>query len=195
MSGGEKAEIRRQMRSMRRALSGEEQKRAADGVYAQIMRMESYRSARTVMAYAAVRGELSLERAMEDIRASGRRLALPRCGESGGMDACLVTERRQLRQGAYGIWEPDESCPVVPPEEIDLMLIPGTAFDRAGGRIGQGGGYYDRYIIQTRAVRVGICHGFALVNRIPTEKHDVRMDAVVTPEETLVFRQKEKEHE
>lgn len=195
MSGGEKAEIRRQMRSMRRALSGEEQKRAADRVYAQIMRMESYRSARTVMAYAAVRGELSLERVMEDIRASGRRLALPRCGESGEMDACLVTERRQLRQGAYGIWKPDESCPVVPPEEIDLMLIPGTAFDRAGGRIGQGGGYYDRYIIQTRAVRVGICHGFALVNRIPTEKHDVRMDAVVTPEETLVFRQKENEHE
>ena len=195
MSGGEKAEIRRQMRSMRRALSGEEQKRAADGVYAQIMRMESYRSARTVMAYAAVRGELSLERVMEDIRASGRRLALPRCGESGEMDACLVTERRQLRQGAYGIWEPDESCLLVPPEEIDLMLIPGTAFDRAGGRIGQGGGYYDRYIIKTRAVRVGICHGFALMNHIPTENHDVRMDAVVTPEETLIFRQKEKEHE
>ena len=195
MSGGEKAEIRRQMRSMRRALSWEEQKRAADGVYAQIMRMESYRSARTVMAYAAVRGELSLERVMEDIRASGRRLALPRCEEGGEMDACLVTERRQLRQGAYGIWEPDESCPIVPPEEIDLMLIPGTAFDRAGGRIGQGGGYYDRYITKTRAVRVGICHGFALVNCVPTEKHDVRMDAVVTPEETLIFRLKENEHE
>lgn len=192
MSGGDKAEIRRQMRRLRRDLSEEEQQRAADGVYAQIMRMESYRTARTVMAYAAVRGELSMRRIMEDIRASGRLLALPRCGESGDMDAFIVTEQRQLRRGAYGIWEPDESCPIVPPDAIDLMLIPGTAFDRAGGRIGQGGGYYDRYILKTRAFRVGVCHGFALMDSVPTEKHDARMDAVVTPEETLIFRQEER---
>ena len=64
--------------------------------------------------------------------------------------------------------------------------------DRAGGRIGQGGGYYDRYILKTRAFRVGVCHGFALMDSVPTEKHDERMDAVVTPEETLIFRQEER---
>ena len=195
MSGGEKAELRARMRRMRRALSGEEQQRAADSVYARVMNLSGYRAAEIVMAYVAARGELLLQRVLEDVLNSGRVLALPRCGEKGTMDAYCVTDMRQLRRGAYGILEPDESCPLVPPEDIDLMLIPGTAFDRAGGRIGQGGGYYDRYIIKTRAVRVGICHGFALVNHIPTEKHDVRMDAVVTPEETLVFRQKEKEHE
>ena len=127
MSGVDKAEIRRQMRRLRRDLNEEEQQRAADGVYAQVMRMDCYRTARTVMAYAAVRGELSMRRIMEDIRASGRLLALPRCGESGDMDAFIVTEQRQLRQGAYGIWEPDESCPIVSPDAIDLMLIPGFA--------------------------------------------------------------------
>ena len=151
MSGVDKAEIRRQMRRLRRDLSEEEQQRAADGVYAQVMRMDCYRTARTVMAYAAVRGELSMRRIMEDIRASGRLLALPRCGESGDMDAFIVTEQRQLRRGAYGIWEPDESCPIV-----------------------------------------GVCHGFALMDSVPTEKHDARMDAVVTPEETLIFRQEER---
>lgn len=60
MSGVDKAEIRRQMRRLRRDLSEEEQQRAADGVYAQVMRMDCYRTARTVMAYAAVRGELSM---------------------------------------------------------------------------------------------------------------------------------------
>lgn len=60
MNGGDKAEIRRQMRRLRRDLSEEEQQRAADGVYAQVIRMDCYRTARTVMAYAAVRGELSM---------------------------------------------------------------------------------------------------------------------------------------
>lgn len=191
MSGGEKAELRARMRCMRRALSGEEQRRAADGVYARIMNLSSYRAAEVVMAYVAARGELSLQGVLEDVLNSGRVLALPRCGEKGAMDACRVTDMRRLRRGAYGIWEPDETCPLIPPEKIDLILIPGTAFDRAGGRIGQGGGYYDRYIQKTRAVRVGVCHGFALMNRVPTEDHDARMDAVVTPEETLIFRQEE----
>lgn len=191
MSGGEKAELRARMRRMRRALSGEEQQRAADGVYARVVNLSGYRKADIVMAYVAARGELSLQRVLEDMLNSGRTLALPRCGENGAMDAYRVTDMRQLRQGAYGILEPDESCPLVPPEEIDLMLIPGTAFDREGGRIGQGGGYYDRYIQKTRAVRVGVCHEFALMDRVPTEEHDARMDAVVTPEETLIFRQEE----
>ena len=191
MSGGEKAELRARMRRMRRALSGEEQQRAADSVYARVMNLSGYRAAEIVMAYVAARGELLLQRVLEDVLNSGRALALPRCGEKGTMDAYRVTDMRQLRQGAYGILEPDESCPLVPPEDIDLMLIPGTAFDRAGGRIGQGGGYYDRYIQKTRAVRVGVCHEFALMDRVPTEDHDARMDAVVTPKETLIFRQEE----
>ena len=189
MSGGDKAEIRRQMRRLRRDLSEEEQQRAADGVYAQVMRMDCYRTARTVMAYAAVRGELSMRRIMEDIRASGRLLALPRCGESGDMDAFIVTEQRQLRRGAYGIWEPDETCPPIEPDDMDLILVPGTAFDRQGDRLGQGGGYYDRYLAQTRAVRIGVCHDFALLDAVPTQAHDARMDGVVTPKHTIVTRE------
>ena len=180
MSGGDKAEIRRQMRRLRRDLSEEEQQHAADGVYAQVIRMDCYRTARTVMAYAAVRGELSMRRIMEDIRASGRLLALPRCGESGDMDAFIVTEQRQLRRGAYGIWEPDESCPIVPPDAIDLMLIPGTAFDRAGGRIGQGGGYYDRFFDRYHGPAALLCREKLLSDQVPMEEHDKRFSLIVT---------------
>ena len=75
------------------------------------------------------------------------------------------------------------------PEEIDLIFVPGTAFDVRGHRIGQGGGYYDRYLNRTRAVRVGVCHDFALLDAVPTQTHDARMDGVVTPKHTIVTRE------
>ena len=70
---------------------------------------------------------------------------------------------------------------MLPAERIDLILVPGTAFGRDGGRIGQGGGYYDRFLPQTDALRVGICHDFALLERLPLQAHDQNMDAVVRP--------------
>ena len=80
-------------------------------------------------------------------------------------------------------------CPRVEPAEIDLILVPGTAFDVRGHRIGQGGGYYDRYLNRTRAVRVGVCHDFALLSAVPSEAHDARMDIVVTPGRTVIIRE------
>ena len=95
----------------------------------------------------------------------------------------------RLAKGAYGILEPGADCPRVEPEEIDLILVPGTAFDVRGHRIGQGGGYYDRYLNRTRAVRVGVCHDFALLSAVPSEAHDARMDIVVTPGSTVIIRE------
>ena len=77
----------------------------------------------------------------------------------------------------------------VGPAEIDLILVPGTAFDVRGHRIGQGGGYYDRYLNRTRAVRVGVCHDFALLSAVPSEAHDARMDIVVTPGRAVIIRE------
>ena len=105
------------------------------------------------------------------------------------MDAFIVTEKRQLMQGAYGIWEPDETCPPIEPDDMDLILVPGAAFDRQGDRLGQGGGYSDRSLAQTRAVRIGVCHDFALLDAVPTQTHDARMDGVVTPKHTIVTRE------
>ena len=59
--------------------------------------------------------------------------------------------------------------------------MPGTAFDAQGGRLGQGGGYYDRFLARTRALRAGVCHDFALTARVPQQAHDARMDCILSP--------------
>ena len=184
-----KDELRAQMRRMRRALSAEAQEEAAGAVAARILALEAYKKAKIVMAYAAVRGELPLDGVWDDALAAGKALALPRCEGEGVMRAYRVQTRARLKKGAYGIWEPDETCPLIEPGDVDLILVPGTAFDAHGGRLGQGGGYYDRYLSQTRSVRVGICHDFALLDMVPTQKHDVPMNIVVTPNHTIVTRE------
>ena len=81
-----------------------------------------------------------------------------------------------------GIPEPDGSCPEEDPAAISLLLIPGLAFDRKGGRLGQGGGFYDRFLPETRGLRIGVCGGDGLVERVPTEPWDEGVDALLTPQ-------------
>ena len=119
----------------------------------------------------------------------GKTLVLPRCAGEGVMHGHRVDAPDRLVKGAYGILEPGADCPRVEPAEIDLILVPGTAFDVRGHRIGQGGGYYARYLNRTRAVRVGVCHDFALLSAVPSEAHDARMDIVVTPGRTVIIRE------
>ena len=139
------------------------------------------------MAYAAARGEIALEAVMADALLRGKALALPLCTGPGRMQARRVTDLSRLRPGRYGIPEPGPDCPELAPETIDLILVPGVAFDPRGGRVGQGGGYYDRFLPLSRALRVGVCPEFALLDRVPVRAHDQRMDAVVTPSATLMM--------
>ncbi|MGN0774960.1 MAG: 5-formyltetrahydrofolate cyclo-ligase [Candidatus Ventricola sp.] len=173
--------LRQAMRARRRALSPQEQRRASLVVWERVRAFAPYGASRSVMAYMACRGELDLAPVLEDALAQGKTLLLPRCEAPGVMTARRVTDASQLAPGAHGLMEPDAGCAVFPPEDIDLVFVPGTAFDASGGRLGQGGGYYDRFLARTRALRVGICHDFALLASVPAQAHDVRMNCIISP--------------
>ncbi|MBR3796474.1 MAG: 5-formyltetrahydrofolate cyclo-ligase [Clostridia bacterium] len=177
----DKEALRAKMRAKRRALTAQEQNEAAQAVMRRLEGFEPFCRARCVMAYMACRGEMSVLSAMEAILRSGKTLALPRCEAPGVMTARQIARFSQLVPGAHGILEPDSGCALIAPEEIDLILVPGTAFDAQGGRLGQGGGYYDRFLSRTRALRVGVCHRFALLERVPVEAHDLHMHVILTP--------------
>ena len=183
----DKQELRVKLRAMRRDLSPEEQKTASLAVFRQLQKFTPYRDAACIMAYMACRGELSLAPVMDEWLARGRKLLLPRCEAPGVMTARCVANMAQLVSGTFGLMEPDAACKIAAPEEIELILVPGVAFDRMGHRLGQGGGYYDCFLAKTHALRVGICHDEALIDRVPVEEHDCMMDAVITPRETIWF--------
>ena len=176
-----KQALRARMRAMRSGLSPEAQRQAGRAVFERILSFAPYQEAESVMAYIACRGELSLEPVIEHALQSGKTLLLPRCEAPGVMTARRVCRLSQLVPGSYGLMEPDKTCDIVPPDGIDLILVPGTAFDRKGHRLGQGGGYYDGFLQETGAVCAGICHDAALTDSVPQEAHDMLMDAVITP--------------
>ena len=176
----EKAALRANLRGWRRTLDEDFRRRAAASACARLRGSEAWQSARVIMAYWAVRGELSLYSALQAVLESGRTLVMPRC-EGMKLAACRIDRLEALHPGRMGIPEPDGSCQVIAPERIDLVIVPGVAFDRRGGRLGQGGGFYDRFLPNLRARRVGACYDECMLPSVPMGESDVRMHAVLTP--------------
>ena len=140
----EKESVRQQALLARSGLSDAERGTKSAAVVERIAALSEFRAAHTVMLYRAVRGELSLETLPVHPAAAGKRFVYPRCVSRTEMEAMLPGG---WKPGAFGIPEPDgETSETVQPEEIDLVVCPGTAFDDRGARLGMGAGYYDRFL-------------------------------------------------
>ncbi len=170
----------------RAALSPAEQEAASRRTIERIADLPDFRAARTVMLYRAVRGELSLESLSAHPAAAGKRFVYPRCVSAGEMKALLPGG---WQPGAFGIPEPaEDGSEAVPPEEIDLVLCPGTAFDDRGIRLGMGGGYYDRFLPECRnATAAMAAYEWQHVPSLPASPSDVPMDLAVTEENLYLF--------
>lgn len=151
-------------------------------ILAHLLSWDAVARAHTVFLYDAMRSEVRTAQLAEDLSREGKRLCYPRLrrGEKGIMDACLAKGRAALVKGPFGTLEPPPDAPVVPPEEIDLALVPGLAFTAVGGRLGYGGGYYDRYLARCGAVRAGLCFFAQMLDELPLDVYDRKMNYIVT---------------
>jgi len=195
-----KKEIRSAMRRRLAALTDAQREAGAGDVFAQIEAMEAFARARTVALYNALPGEIPTAAVIGRWRAEGKRIVLP-CVEGGEMIFRNIDDRG-MREGCFGIGEPCGQA--ADPSEIDLMIVPGVAFDRSGHRLGRGKGFYDRFLAQCAAgqnakslntnelglerhdtaghyiYKIGVCYPFQLVDSLPREPHDQPVDAVIT---------------
>ena len=145
------------------------------------------RSARTILFFAPLADELDVWLLLEKFLAAGKICALP------FFDSAMQTySARQIQNlavdisiGKFGIREPVSSCPEIPPEKFDLILVPGVAFDWNGNRLGRGRGFYDRLLKQVSGLKCGVGYDFQLIGKIPVEPHDAKVNFVVTPARCL----------
>ncbi len=146
-------------------------------VHQRLAEMAVLTEADTVMAYLAFRNEIDLRPLFG--RLPDIRWVLPRI--EGKRMILHPYEPERLVRHAYGMLEPRADAPTVAPEEVDVVLVPGVSFDSHGGRLGFGGGFYDRFLAQIDATRFGVCYDCCLAEGLPCAAHDQRMDWVVTP--------------
>lgn len=180
-----KAALRSATAAARRQLSPDERAAASLAVVERLAALSELREVATVIVYAAHGEELDVGGLIGVLRRRGARTLLPRVH---GDELQLVTahDLRDLQVGYRGIREP--SGPRIDPEVVDAAVVPGVAFDPVGGRVGQGGGHYDRLLatLPSDSPRIGVCFACQVVPTVPREPHDAAIDVVVT--ERAVYR-------
>lgn len=184
-----KVELRQQMKQLRREQPHKDEVSAA--ALRCILEMPAYERSQTILWYLDVRDELRtrnwlLSEGISQAKSANQTIAIPWC-DGSELKLFKLTEAGQLQSGKFGILEPSVELRMqvpfqVLPETIDLAIIPGVAFDKRGGRLGHGAGYYDRLLPQLRqdCLKVGLGYACQVVAEVPCELHDVRMDAIVT---------------
>ena len=169
-----KRDIRKMMTALRAAMSEKERAEAGRIIAARLFSSKVYEDAGTVCCYASFGSEVPTEEIIEESLRRGKCAAVPKVTGKQKMKFALIHSMADLKAGFHGIPEPESWCREIPKCGSKLLVIvPGVVFDRAGNRIGYGGGYYDSYLKQADCIKVGVAFDFQCVEQIVPEVHDV----------------------
>jgi 5-formyltetrahydrofolate cyclo-ligase len=181
-----KLDLRRKSTSRLSLISRSKQVLVSTQFRDQLINSDLYSSATTILAYAALPSELNLDLLIQQAITDNKRICIPQIdwASKSMQPAQIRSLDEDLQTGRYGVRTPNEGCPVVEKDEIDLVFVPGLAFDFKGNRLGRGAGFYDRFIesftLSTRPELVGVCYQCQMIESVPTEPHDYPMDRVIT---------------
>jgi len=184
--------LRRSARSLIDAMSPEERARASRVIVDHITGSGWWRGADAVLIYAGDATEPTLDLLIESSADQGKSVCVPAIDWARkSMHPRLVRSASDLVPGRHGIRVPGDGCTEIDPDRLGLVLVPGVAFDPEGGRLGRGGGFYDRFLASWRGsapmreggagpVAIGVGFAAQVVARVPTDGHDQRLDGLVT---------------
>lgn len=172
----EKKCLRKQVRQLKSAYTPEQLVEMSVAVVQKLKLKPLFQSAQTVCLYSSLADEVDTHALIEELK-SQKRIVLP---SVQGDDIVLheYSSSDDLANGEYGILE-SQGRVFTDIESIDLVVVPGMAFDAEGNRLGRGKGYYDRFLSKVKAPKIGVCFPFQHFDSIPHDSHDIRMDDVM----------------
>ncbi len=189
-------QLRQEQLAQRDLLSPVQRQQKSQQIQGQVQEHSVIRHARHLLIYVHFRSEVETLALIAHCLATGKIVAVPLtlCKESRLLAVQITDPATQLEPGCFGILEPSKeqtAQATVDPAEIDVILVPGSVFDPLGGRMGYGGGYYDRFLTQDapQAQRIGLAYTQQIVEQIPMEPHDQYMDIIITEQQVYQCRQ------
>lgn len=157
---------------------------ASEKIASLFLSCPEYKKAKALCVYMSSFGEAETSFIISHSLKDGKKLCVPVSQADGTLRLSLYDGK--FKKGLYGIPEPE--VPVFVDFSFpDLIVIPGLAFDKSGNRLGFGKGYYDRFLSQSSGKKAGLCYFFQLVDKIPSEPHDMKMDMVITENGIIRF--------
>lgn len=178
----DKQEIRAMIRAQKRTMSPEQIGRASAHLTQLFLRSPQYRNAKSIYGYLPFNQEVDTTPILMQALRDGKKVALPKIYGTE-MRFVWVTDLTAVQKAGLGCPEPIADAPIADDPDA-LVLLPGLAFDLRGGRMGYGGGFYDRFLAgESHHPTVALCYGFQLMPRVPTEEHDLRADCIITTDE------------
>jgi 5-formyltetrahydrofolate cyclo-ligase len=177
----EKKRIRQEIRFQKKSVSKEQKQIAANAIFDKIELLPEFKTANTILIYWAMPDELPTQNTIKNW-CKEKQILLPSIDRNRLVLKKYSPDGR-LTQKNLGFWEPDLSENY--DGNIDMVIVPGIAFDNNKNRLGRGKGYFDRFFKKYKPLKIGVGYDFQLMNKVPISKHDVKMDKIVTPSETI----------
>jgi 5-formyltetrahydrofolate cyclo-ligase len=184
----DKEALRARVLATREGLELDRVEVGGQAILERILGLEEYRRASLIHTYISSKeNEIDTRELIHLSLTQGKRVAVPVLVKGKRtMRHALIEGLDGLVAGPWGLVQPDKADWLEDEAAIDLVVVPGIAFDRRGHRIGLGGGYYDRFLATVETVKVGLCYDDLVLNQIPNEPHDVPMDIVVAETATYI---------
>lgn len=185
-----KKEIRKKILQLKESLSEQEIQKKSSDIFNTLSNMEFYNNANNVMLYVSFGSEVLTKPIIDDLLQQGKRVFVPVTAPK--TKELIVSELKSfeddLKVGHFGVMEPKkDALRPVDPTIIDLIIVPGVAFDKEGYRIGYGGGYYDRFIprLADKTPKVSLAFEMQLIDKVPKDKYDIPVEYMITEKQFI----------
>ncbi|MGG7162931.1 5-formyltetrahydrofolate cyclo-ligase [Clostridium ihumii] len=179
----EKKELRKKILALRDDLKSDEKEIMDDIIFSKLIKEKSFIDAKVVFLFVSYKSEVDTHRIIRYCFENDKVVCIPKViNKKDGMKALRITSFEDLKEGYKGILECDDDLEEISTCNIDLVIMPGAVFDVNYGRIGYGGGFYDKFLgnLEKDIFKIALCYDFQIVDEVPIENHDIKPNKIIS---------------